>query len=63
MLTSLAIQKLSPRDKEYSKTVLPGLYIRVKANGTKIWVFKKKISGVFVSQSLEPFLQSLIKML
>ena len=55
MLTSLAIQKLSPRDKEYSKTVLPGLYIRVKANGTKIWVFKKKISGVFVSQSFGTF--------
>ena len=55
MLTSLAIHKLKPREKEYSKTVLPGLYIRVKVNGTKIWVFKKKIAGVCVSQSFGTF--------
>lgn len=55
MLTSLAIQKLKPSEKEYSKTVAPGLYIRVKPNGTKIWVFKKKISGISISKSLGTF--------
>ena len=55
MLTSLAIQKLKPREKEYSKTVAPGLYIRVKVNGTKIWVFKKNFSRISVSKSLGTF--------
>lgn len=52
MLTALAIQKLKPQPKEYTKTVVPGLYIRVKPNGLKIWVIKKKISGQVISKSL-----------
>ena len=55
MLTALAIRKLEPKEKEYTKKIVPGLFIRVKANGTKIFVIKKKVKGKLFSKSLGTF--------
>ena len=44
MLTALSIQKLVPREKEYTVSDGGGLYLRVKPNGLKIWVVKVTVS-------------------
>jgi hypothetical protein len=67
-LTNTEVKQAKPRDKEYNLSDGRGLYLRVKPNSTKLWLFnyfkpftKKRsnispgaVSDVFSSQS--PFL-------
>ena len=55
MLTVLAIKKLEPKTKEYTKNILPGLFLRIKPNGTKIFVIKKRVKGKLFSHSIGTF--------
>jgi hypothetical protein len=46
MLTDAVIKGLKPRDKQYKVADQGGLYLLVKANGSKLWRFKYYIDGL-----------------
>lgn len=44
-LTDIKIRSLKPRDKAYKVSDFEGLYVLVKANGSKLWQFKYRLFG------------------
>lgn len=54
-LTVLQIKFLEIKDKRYDVVDIPGLYIRVFPNGTKIWRISKSIGGKRVVKSIGAF--------
>ena len=44
MLTTSAINKLIPQEKNYDVKDTPYLYLRVYSTGTKKWIFQKRIN-------------------
>jgi len=51
-LTDKAIKAYKPKDKEYSNADGDGLYLRVKPNGSKLWIFLYKHPVSRKNQSL-----------
>lgn len=51
-LTDKAIKAYKPKEKEYSKADGDGLYLRVKPNGSKLWIFLYKHPTSKKNQSL-----------
>jgi integrase len=44
-LTDIKIRSLKPRDKAYKVSDFEGLFVLVKANGSKLWQFKYRLFG------------------
>ncbi|MDD6318833.1 MAG: tyrosine-type recombinase/integrase [Succinatimonas hippei] len=52
MLSYLDIKNLKPKDKTYTVTDAPGLYLRVWPSGKKVWIINKSINGKRVVKQL-----------
>ena len=44
-LSDIQVRNLKPRDKAYKVSDFEGLFVLVKANGSKLWQFKYRIYG------------------
>lgn len=51
-LTALEIKFLEIKDKRYEVADIPGLFLRINPNGTKIWRINKSINGKRVVKTL-----------